>query len=470
MRRLTTVRCASYTIRLLILIIPLLARADSATIEPNISFSVSADRALIYPNTFHYLPDEHTSILPVPGQPGLHNFFVVMVNQVGSQWHGGTFVLQSSNLTNLFLAPGFGKPDHGQAVFWGPHSGTCDYSTVTHFDEQYAGPGSVMQDPTLPPGNLIMVYEAEIHCPKASNGAVAGWTSVGIARSSDGGKTWPLPIAQPGYEKDWLEYGNGRYAGITIPGTPPTTVYNQFYADGLPSAFIDDMDPSGDYYIYVPYKFTGSPGTNADAKIHIARAKIGDHSGHRETGKLQFRKWYKGGWTQEGRGGLEDGIGDKCAPIYGEGGAQIEYNDALGRYMMTFSCTTIVCPGGKCEPSIFSLFYSTAMSLADQDWTTPKLIENSTYPYEPDRRAKGHNDVDGGYPSFMSPGCEPGHLGLSGTVFFMKGDGLGERSFASRTFTIKSTSPLPPGDRGAQALANGCKIHPGSEGGQARGR
>ena len=458
-----------FTICSLLLVISLWAHADSSTTQPSISFSVSDDRALSYPSSFHYLPDEHTSIMPVPGQPGLHNFFVVMVNAVGSHWYGGTFVLQSPNLTNLFLASGFGKPDHGQAVFWGPHSGTCDYSTVTHFDEQYAGPGSVLQDPTLPPGNLTMIYEAEIHCPQAPKGAVAGWTSIGVARSSDGGKTWPLPIAQPGYEKDWLEYGNGRYAGITIPGTPPTTAYDQFFSDGLPSAFIDDRDPSGDYFIYVPYKFTGAPGAKADAKIHIARAKIGDRSGHRETGQLHFRKWYQGGWTQEGRGGLEDGIGDRCAPIYGEGGAQIEYNDALGLYMMTFSCTTIICPGGKCEPSKFSLFYSTATSLAAQDWTTPQLIENSTYPYEPDPKSKGHNNIDGGYPSFMSPGCEPGHLGLSGTVFIMKGDGLGERSFASRSFTIKSTATLPSVDHGPATLANGCKVQ-GSEPAPVRGR
>jgi hypothetical protein len=462
LRKATKGRFARYTICLLPLVVSLMAHADSSTVEPSITFSVSADRALKYPSSIKFLPDEHSTILPVPGRPGVHNFFEVMVNVVGSHWYGETFVLQSSNLTNLSFAPGFGKPDHGQAVFWGPHPNDCNYSGVTHFDEQYAGPGSVLQDPTLPLGNLIMVYEAEIHCPKAANGVIAGWVSVGVTRSADGGKNWPLPNAQPGYEHDWLEYGNGRYAAITIPGTPPKTVYNQFYADGLPSAFIDDMDPSGNYYIYVPYTFTGAPGTKADAKIHIARAKIGDHSGHREPDQLHFRKWYKGGWTQEGRGGLEDGIGDKCAPIYGEGGAQIEYNDALGLYMMTFSCTAILCPGGKCAPSKFSLFYSTATSLAAQDWTTPQPIENSTYPYQPDPKSKGNNNIDGGYPSFMSPGCEPGHLGLSGTVFIMKGDGVGERTFASRSFTIKSNGTTRTGDHGAPALANGCRAHPGS--------
>ena len=74
---------------------------------------------------------------------------------------------------------------------------------------------SAGQDPTLPPGNLIMIYEAEIHCPRAPQGMAAGWVSVGVTRSSDGGRTWPVPVARRGMENDWLEYGDDRYAGIS---------------------------------------------------------------------------------------------------------------------------------------------------------------------------------------------------------------------------------------------------------------
>src|ERR1700736_3796595 len=102
--------------------------------------------------------------------------------------------------------------------------------------------GSVVQDPTLPPGNLIMIYEAEIHCPPSSKGMGAGWVSIGVTRSADGGRTWPPPVAQKGFEQDWLEYGNGRYAGLTLPGTPPRTVANEFFGNVLPSAFVDDRD------------------------------------------------------------------------------------------------------------------------------------------------------------------------------------------------------------------------------------
>jgi len=442
-------------------------RAEPPASTPQIVFSVSNNEALNYPPSIHYLPDEHTTVLPatgpvfrdrIPGQPGPHYFFVAMSNLLRNNMYDGTFVLKSSDFRHFTFAPGFGNAGHGQAVFWAPHpgSGNCGYSTVTHFDEQYVGAGSVFQDPTLPTGNLIMIYEAEVHCPRAPNGMGAGWASIGVARSSDGGKNWPTPTIQPGFKSDWLEYGSGRYAGITLPGTPPRTVYNQFYGDALPSAFIDDMDPSGDYYLYVPYQFTGRPKTPADAKIHIARAKLGDRLGHHEAGRLHFYKWHHGGWTQEGLGGLEDGVTPPCGASYGEGGAQIEYNDALQRYVMTFVCTTYTCqPSGKCKPTRLSLYYTTATRLAVQDWTPPQPIENSTYPdvVEPN----GGEVVDGGYPSFVSPGCEPGHIGTSGTVFLLKGNVLGERHFVARSFTIKPASAVayrPP------ALANGCRPHP----------
>jgi hypothetical protein len=447
----------------------------------NIVFSVTNDQPLVYPDSFYWLPDEHTTIkraqvaqnyLSLPGQPGPHDFFVAMSNCIApgirlrpgqcengkiGKLYGGTFVLQSSDFKHFNLAPGFGNAAHGQAVFWAPHEpGKCGYTTVTHFDEQYAAPGSVLQDPTLPPGNLIMIYEAEIHCPPAKQGMAAGWVSVGVTRSSDGGRTWPPPIARRGMENDWLEYGDDRYAGITIPGSPANKVYDHFFGDVLPSAFIDDMDPSGNFYIYVPYQYTGSPDNpNADSKIHIARAWLGARSGRREVGRLHFHKWYQSGWNAEGRGGLEDGVMPACTTSFGEGNAQLSYNDALGRYMMTFVCSSYTCPTqNNCYAYQDSLYYSTATSLDKQDWTTPQPIQNSTHPRQ---TASAGWIMDDGYPSFVSPGCDQGHLGLSGSVFLLKGNPLGDRRFVSREFTIRPQGPLPSRKDGA--LANGCEPH-----------
>ena len=57
------------------------------------------------------------------------------------------------------------------------------------------------------------------------------------------------PVAQIMFDVMEQHYGNGRYAGLTLPGTPPRTAANEFFGDALPSAFVDDRDASGDYYI-----------------------------------------------------------------------------------------------------------------------------------------------------------------------------------------------------------------------------
>ena len=61
-------------------------------------------------------------------------------------------------------------------------------------------------------------------------------------------RVWPRPIAAPGYENNWLDYGYGRYAGLTIPGFPQGEFTGQD-GNALPSAFIDDVNPSGDKYL-----------------------------------------------------------------------------------------------------------------------------------------------------------------------------------------------------------------------------
>ena len=134
-------------------------------------FSVSDDQTLSYPPSIRYLPDEHTTVLPLteleipehptfvaPQELSRNLFFVSMSNVIRNVQYDGAFVLESSNFSDFDFAPGFGVPAQGRAVFWAPHpSANCGYETVTHFDEQYAGPGSVVEDPSLPRGNLIMI-------------------------------------------------------------------------------------------------------------------------------------------------------------------------------------------------------------------------------------------------------------------------------------------------------------------------
>jgi hypothetical protein len=123
----------------------------------------------------------------------------------------------------------------------------CKPTYDPEFDLNYSAPGSVVQDPTRAPGNLIMIYEAENHCP----GGVwqePFYASVGIARSSDNGKTWPAPAGS--------ELGGGdQYVVLKRSDPEPANAEQPPVAlgDALPSAYVDGK------YLYVTYTPSG-PG------------------------------------------------------------------------------------------------------------------------------------------------------------------------------------------------------------------
>ena len=99
------------------------------------------------------------------------------------------------------------------------------------FDLNYAAPGTVVQDPMRPPGNLIMIYEAENHCP----GGVwqqPFYVTAGFARSSDNGKTWPQPVDSEFGGPDRYPILKGSLDESTVPKEVP-------YGDALPSAFVE---------------------------------------------------------------------------------------------------------------------------------------------------------------------------------------------------------------------------------------
>jgi hypothetical protein len=89
-------------------------------------------------------------------------------------------VLETTDLQTFTFASGYSS----QVMSVPVRFTTCNPTYDSEFDENYAGPGSVVQDPTRPAGNLIMIYEAENHCP----GGVwqqPFYATVGFARSSD---------------------------------------------------------------------------------------------------------------------------------------------------------------------------------------------------------------------------------------------------------------------------------------------
>ena len=386
------------------------------------SFSVSADETLSYPDSqasppyLVDLPDEHTSFIPLGGAAdGYLVFAASRINTVPTG--GGAVVLHTADLSIFQFATDLG---YGQEVMSAPVPfGQCQPAFAQEFDENYVGPGAVVQDPTLPAGNLIMLYEAENHCPGGVN-QTPYYATVGFARSSDNGRTWPAP------ENGTLG-GADRFPVLVPPNPQPSTPSSVALGDAIPSGFVDLRDPAGPY-LYVVYVYnSGGLTPAADGRLRVARARLGSAA-------PAFTKWYQGAFSQPGVGGLDSGVltVPNCSGGYQVSG-QISYNDDLGAYLMTFF--------SRCGAT-GAWYYATATSLALQDWSLPQVIANSEGPYAtPCSGLASGAAFDGFYPSFMSPGAAAGHTRLTGKAFFLNGCNQGARTFAARDYTIALGAP-----------------------------
>lgn len=387
------------------------------------SFSVGPDLPLSYPNggslANHLvdMPDEHTTFLPPTVAGGPYLVFGASKIVGGT---GGAVVLETTDLTNFSFATALGfKPQ----VMTPPTAiDQCNPTYTTEFDGNYAAPGSVVQDPTLPAGNFIMLYEAENHCP----GGVLNmnfYATVGFARSPDGGKTWPAPI-------NAVEGGPARHPVLQSSDPQPSTPHGP-EGNAIPSAFVD-QDASKDYFLYVSYNDYPAAG-NGDGLIRVARAKLGPDP-------LTFQKWYNGAFSQPGIGGSDAGVTPSrgCTGGY-QANAEINYNDDLGVYLLIF-----VCVNGPTGSKTGAWYYSTATSLGLQNWSAPQMIQNSQFPVTaPCPGLTAGSQFDGWYPSTVSPGAAAGHTRLTGYFFFMNGCDTGTRQFMSRAFTI-AAQPIVP--------------------------
>jgi len=391
------------------------------------SFSVGPDQTVIYPdsssgtNQLAGFADEHPTFFPPAASGAPYLVFGAASTSVSSGiW--GAAVLQTTDLKTFTFATSLG---YNSPVLTSPVSYTqCNPTYDATWDENYAAPGSVLQDPTLPAGNLIMLIDAEQHCP----GGVwqrPFYISVGFARSSDNGKTWPAPeIGALG--------GPSRHPILQSPEPQPTVPHKDL-GNGIPTGFVD-KSASGDYYLYVAYTDFPSSGTR------VARAKLG-------ADPLTFLKWYNGSFSQPGIGGLDSAIlpSTGCANDYPEN-PEISYNDDLGLYLMILKCLPASPVGGW--------YYSTATSLDLEDWTAPQSIQNSQYPWTPCTTAG--EDFDGSYPSTISPGAASGHTKLTGYIFFTHITcDLATHQFMSRTFTIVAEPTLPSPTSALPAAGSG---------------
>jgi uncharacterized protein (TIGR03437 family) len=395
------------------------------------SFSVGPDQALTWPAALVDLPDEHTTFVP-PASPS--SPFLIFGASKLTGGTGGAAVLQSTDLKTFDFATAQG---YNRQVFAPPLPiNQCDPKYQTEFDGNYAAPGSVVQDPTLPPGNLIIIYEAENHCP----GGVVNpdfYATIGFARSSDNGKTWPAPINGP-------TGGPARHPVLQNSIPQPTTAHGPL-GDAIPSAFVD-KSANGDYYLYVVYG--DHLGTNTPNQLRIARAKLG-------ADPLAFQKWNNGAFSEPGIGGSDSGFLRSGGCPGSQEMGEISRNDDLGLYLALF-----VCVSGPANARIGAWYYSTATNLDLQDWSVSQLVANSQFPITTPCSTDGRGQqFDGWYPSTMSPGAASGHTRLTGTIFFQNGCDTGVRTFVSRTFTI-TAQPAPVISKVANAEGESPTIAP----------
>jgi hypothetical protein len=396
------------------------------------SISVDNETLLATPTDVGTLPDEHSSYLPPTTVGGPFLFFeAAKYNNVL-----GAVVMQTdSNFQTLTLASGYATPVLNSPKPFGQCASVGDPAGLdSEFDENYAAPGSVLQDPTLPDGNLMMIYEGENHCRvDPSDGTVYNvqpyYATAGFARSSDNGVTWPAPGLTP---------GPFRYPILGGPSDKPAYDPDSITAvgDAIPSGYIKGS------CLYVVYANHPAPTeTNRAIGIQIARAQLGSDP-------LAFQKYLvtsgTGSFSSAGMGGA----GTNVIPFTPIGGTQttptctgtqfqpgLSFNQFLGRYLMTMVCEVSSTAGQ------LGWFFSTATSLDAEDWTPPQLIANSqfttTTPCDGQPPTSPSTSFNGWYPSFYSPNLAMGRTGKTGLAFYLDGCNLDpDRMFKSRTFTV----------------------------------
>lgn len=331
----------------------------------------------------------------------------------------------------------------------------------TTFDLNYAAPGSVVIDPTSPPGSLLMYYEGANACATPTVTVLGG-----IATSNDYGQHWPMYVPNsPNFLFAPLPYQNinqgpGLRAGagafgsavcVDIGGICTPNLPNEGYGrypvlspppgaavrDTQPAAFVDDVHGGTPIYLYTVQDYDGPLPNGRPFDITIARAALNGGSG-----PLVFETWEgsKVGWvapppnvlvndaaespflaTADDPANCEQASQDRSSP-------SLSYVPETGEYLLTFVCKT-----GQSG----AWYFSTNRDLSNPaGWTTPTEILGSSNAFS------STGFFNGWYPTFMSIGQPSGRLLSSGYVFYLwgcEGGDCGGRQFTSRAFHLQTS-------------------------------
>jgi hypothetical protein len=250
----------------------------------------------------------------------------------------------------------------------------------------YLGGGRIYRVPAGRPGagRLLDVYHAEI------NTTTSFYSLLGLAVSSDDGLYWTdlgeiIRPNQP-YEAD--------LAGFDI-GSP---------------RLVDS--PDGRYfYVYFPdWIANGTTQPTTATIVSLARAPIRsvlEAAFGEDPHAAAFEKYYDGGWSQPGIGGLSTDLNPSAG--YG-GSSNVAYDSAFGRYVMITDDTQHI---------------AYAESVDGLSWTLPVLLEQ-------DENSQTSFD----YAVPIGIGDDPNLLGGQFYVFYTYGSAQGWPGNTVRRFTV----------------------------------
>ncbi len=458
------------------------------------------------------ISDEHSSAFS-PGALGTNNDYLFFVAS-------GTRSVPNPDIGALVLSGGSGPNASGQWAFdfarvdgYGSYpsgygsvllapiaQGKCvAVSDPTRqdqtFDLDYAAPGSVIADPTGPPGSVLMIYEAVNSCVGSATSASPGaaYISAGVATSLDYGHTWPsyrgttnftfvpLPLAS---KTQGPNAPNGATGASVCKGTdcsstppasygrypvvsPPTSLTSLIAAGNLlsnsvfdseMSAFVDDAAAMPQTYVYEVHR------SSVTTDLGIARGMLNGG-----TTLLTFNKWDGSSFAAPGIGGneiafLPSGTFQNCgASGQSRTSGSIDYVETTQQYLLLFVCSSLGDPaagpnnGGRLGSS---WFFATSPALSDpSQWSTPQEVTGSWSPWD---SSGGCPSYPGWYPTAMSLGAKTGHLTTTGFIFYLSGCEGGSslnspppRRYSSRMFTIATSQICTPSfNIGGQAFPN----------------
>ena len=362
------------------------------------------------------LPDEHSSFLP-PATPG-GDYIFFEAARVGKT---GAVVLHTSDLATFALDNACASPVLSSPLPFNQCGGANDPGDL-EFDENYTAPGSVLQDPTLPDGNLIMIYEGENHCRDGHN-VQPYYATAGFARSSDNGATWPAPWWRS--HRGWRAI---RFSAVRTQSSLTTAIRphpERIHRWQLPVRGVCGASGTG------RRGWTYSRPNRTHAAGLSGAPAIPEISGRQRRRCIRLART---GW----RGLQRDPLHRRR---YAFGRADLHRHAVPTRTELQQHVASLPIDAGvPCFRRAWAarLVLVDATSLDLEDWGAARLIENTqataTTPC-PNNTSGAY--FDGWYPSFYSPGLAAGHTGSSGIAFYLSGCNLStDRSFYSRQIAV----------------------------------